>query len=180
MRQLASFLMFAVALSAGAAEIWRYKDADGQWHYSDSRTPGAERVIVTPQGRSSGTPPAPTYSSAPIVLPQEIMNYARCVVTQPANDAVFQLSQPVPASINIEPPLQPGHVVEVLLNGAVYPNWTPDMPGYSFNDLVRGSYALSVRIKDARGRVLCSGPASNFHVRQATLLSPARQPAKPH
>ncbi|MET0281162.1 MAG: DUF4124 domain-containing protein [Steroidobacteraceae bacterium] len=180
MRQLASFLLFGFALTAGAAEIWRWKDASGQWHFSDNPLPGGEKVIITPQGRSGGTPPAPTYSSAPIVLPQEIMNYARCVVTQPANDAVFQLSQTVPASISVEPPLQPGHVVEVLLNGAVYPNWTPDLPGYTFTDLYRGSYTLAVRVKDARGRVLCSGPATNFHVRQATLLSPARQPAKPH
>ncbi len=183
MRQLASFLLIALVLPATAAEIWRWKDADGSWHFSDNPTPGAERVTVNPPTRSgsSAPPRAPTYSSSSaLVLPQEIVQYTRCVVAAPVNDAVFQWTDSVPATVIIDPTLQPGHRIEVLLNGSPYPQWSPDLRSYSFTGLFRGSYSLAVRVTDGKGAVLCNGPAITFHVRQPSVLSPVRKPAAKH
>jgi hypothetical protein len=175
MRLIASFLLLGLALPASAAEVWRWKDANG-WHFSDSPVAGAEKITINPAPKSGGSRPAPTYSSAPMVLPQEIVRYARCLIAQPANDAVFQWTESVSASVMVQPGLQTGHRIEVLLNGSPFPQWTPDMLSYSFTGLSRGSYTLAARVMDAKGGVLCAGPPITFHIRQPTLLSPARKP----
>lgn len=174
MRRLASFLLLGVALAAGAADIWRWKDADGVVHYSDSPAPGAERVVVSGSAPSSDVAiPQPVATEAPVAAsPKPTLRYARCAVTQPPNDEVFFAVSSVSASLTIEPYLQPGHRIEVLLNGAPYPQWPEGALSYTFTGLNRGSYTLTLRVVDANGRSVCAGPVSNFHVRQPSVLSP--------
>ncbi len=176
MRPFASILLSVFALTAGAAEVWRWKDANGTWHYQDSPAPGAERVDVqsTPRSSSPATP-VPAYVPSP--PPQPVVRYTRCAVIQPENDAVFQATDAVTAGLAIEPALQPGHRVEVFLNGSLFPDWPQGTFFYSFQGLFRGSYALAVRVVDDAGRTQCTGPAITFHIRQPSVLSPLRRPA---
>jgi len=174
MRRVASFLLLGVALAAGAADIWRWKDADGVVHYSDSPVPGAERIIV---GGSAPQPevatPAPQPPAAPRAEPpRPAVAYTRCAVTQPPNDEVYFAVNSVAANLVVEPYLQPGHRIEVLLNGAVHKEWPSDALSYTFTGLYRGSYTLAARVLDANGRTVCSGAVSNFHIRQPSVLSP--------
>jgi hypothetical protein len=184
MRRLASFLLLGVALSAGAAEIWRWKDAEGVVHYSDSPVPGAERVSVGQSSRTGANSSArpPVYVSTPQPQPQ-VTGYTSCLVTAPANDAVFNTADGIAAVVTVQPALQAGHRIQVYLNGGAYLQWPESSLTYLLTGLFRGSYTLSVRVLDGNDRVMCAGPAINFHVRQPTLLSPARQqprpPAKP-
>jgi hypothetical protein len=175
MRILAALLSMLFALSAAAAEMWRWKDADGVVHYSDRPVQGAEQINVTATQRSTGAirpPPAP---AAP--PPPPVASYTRCEVASPTNDQVFNNTSTVNVSVAVDPALQPGHQVQVFLNGSVYVGWPPAQLGYTMQNVYRGSYTLSVRILDFNGRPLCSGSTVNFHVRQASLLSPARRPA---
>jgi hypothetical protein len=96
-------------------------------------------------------------------------------VASPTNDQVFNNTSTVNASIAVEPALQEGHQVQVFLNGSVYVGWPSTQLGYTMQNLYRGSYTLSVRILDFNGRPLCQGSTVNFHVRQPSLLSPARR-----
>jgi Domain of unknown function (DUF4124) len=175
MRRLASFLLLGVALAAGAADIWRWKDADGVIHYSDTPVPGAERLILGGTAPQSGEPapaaqaPAPVRAEAP---PAPAVRYTRCAVTQPTNDQVFFAVDSVAARVVIEPPLQPGHRIQVLLNGEVNADWPATAVNYTFTGLYRGSYTLTVRVVDAGGRVVCTGAVSSFHIRQPSVLSP--------
>jgi hypothetical protein len=64
-------LPFAVAalLSAtvfAAGEVYRWKDSNGTWHYSDQPQPGAEliRTIRRPPGANSSSAPTPRTSAA--------------------------------------------------------------------------------------------------------------------
>lgn len=174
MRLVASFLLLCAALTAGAADIWRWKDADGVVHYSDTPIPGAERVVVsgsTPRAETPAAPPAVSEAPAEAPPPQAV-RYSRCAVTQPANDESFFAVNTVSASVVIEPYLQSGHRIEVLLNGEPHEEWPPEGTTYTFTGLYRGSYTLAVRVLDANGRTVCSGAVSNFHVRQPSVLSP--------
>ena len=163
-----------VALSAGAAELWRWKDADGVMHYSDRPVPGAERITVQSTQRSSGEfTPRP---AAPVEAPPEV-RYTRCIVSSPQNDETFNNVDSVDAVVTVEPALQPDHSVQVFLNGAVYTGWPPASIAHTLTNLFRGSYTLSVRVLDANGRPACTGSIVNFHVRQASLLQPGRRPA---
>jgi hypothetical protein len=65
MRKITTFsLALLVAASAfGAGEVYRWRGADGTWHYSDQPRPGAELVVSS--GRARPAPvPAETDSSS--------------------------------------------------------------------------------------------------------------------
>ena len=179
MRQLASFLLLGFAVVAGAADTWRWKDKNGVVHYSDQPVPGATLVTLGPQA-APGTPPAPIVQPPPAAAATPGPTpYTRCVVVAPANDEVFNNVNSVTASVLILPGLQQGHRMQVLFDGQPYPAWPAGGLSHTLSDLFRGTHTLSVNVVDASGRSLCSGPAVSFHVRQPSLLSPARQPARP-
>jgi len=71
MRKIVTFGIAAlIATSAFAAgEVYRWKDATGQWHYSDQPRPGAELVRGT--GNASTAPATPPAPPAP-VTPQTV------------------------------------------------------------------------------------------------------------
>ena len=184
MRRLASFLLLGVALAASATEVWRWKDANGVVHYSDSPVPGAERVNASPAPKPGGTTAAPPARSVRQTddnpVQQAPTRYTRCEFIRPVSETTFRGAVTVTAAVEIEPMLQSGHRLQVLVNGSVYPQWAGTTTSYAFPQLDRGSYALVVRVLDANGGTVCSGPTTNFYVQQPTLLSPARQqPAKP-
>ncbi len=184
MRRLASFLLLGFALAASATEVWRWKDANGVVHYSDSPVPGAERVNTGPAPKPGGTSAAPPASRSVREADSEapapaLIRYTRCEVTRPANDTTFRGAETVTAAVEIEPLLQSGHHLQLLMNGSVYPQWAGTTTSYAFPQLDRGSYALAVRVLDSNGATMCSGPAINFYVQQPTLLSPARQQPPP-
>lgn len=185
MRRLASFLLCCFALCAGAAEVWRGRDANGNVRYADSPFPGAERIdvrVVQPRSPTGGEPPVvlppPPSSSGPAApASPDAVRYTRCAVMQPANDTTLQWSDPVMVTLAIEPALQFGHRIQVLVNGAVRADWPAASASASLGMMSRGSYTLAARVVDASGLTLCSGEASAFHVRQPSLLSPLRRPA---
>lgn len=179
MRKLVALLSMCIALSATAAELWRWKDADGVTHYADRPVPGAERIDVQTTQLSSGTSAStPAAPQAPPVPPSPaVTKYTRCAVASPMNDEVFNAADSVSARVDIEPALQAGHRLQVLMNGSVFADWPPNQFAYTMS-LYRGSYTLNVRVVDANGRTLCAGSAITFHVRQPSLLAPGRRPAK--
>jgi len=163
-----------IALSVGAAELWRWKDADGVMHYSDRPVPGAERIDVL---SAQKTTDAVTPTARPeTVAPAPQIKYTRCEVIEPKNDQVFMNVRAVQASIAVEPELQGDFRLQVLLNGSPAPGWPPGAYTHTFVDLFRGSYTLAVRVLDADGRPACAGPVVNFHVRLPSVLAPGRKP----
>ncbi len=183
MRRPTSFLLLGLVLAANAAEteIWRWRDAEGLVHYSDSPVPGAERVQSrAPRSNNPSPPPAPApeqfSSTPPPAQPDE--RYTRCVVLQPTNDQTFFAVNTVAATIAVEPALQGGDRIQVFLNGALYEDWPLNQSSATFANLYRGSYSVTVRVVDENGVVKCSGPASGFHVQQPSILSPQRPRAR--
>jgi hypothetical protein len=67
---LAAFLIAPAAMAEG--EVYRWKDGNGLWHYSDQPQPGAE-LVKTPGTRSSSanTPSTPTYAPTPAAAPDD-------------------------------------------------------------------------------------------------------------
>lgn len=163
-----------IALSASAAELWRWKDADGVVHYSDRPVQGAERIEVLSKQKSTGefTPEA-TRSTPP---PPAEVKFTRCEVTSPANDQVFNNINTVNVSIAVEPGLQGRYRLQVLLNGREDADWPAGALSRTLLNLYRGSYTLGVRVLDPNGRAVCTGPIINFHVRQPSILAPGRRP----
>lgn len=61
----AACLVGATTAAHAAGEIYRWKDASGNWHYADQPQPGAELV----SGRRPPAPPAPPAPAAPPTEP---------------------------------------------------------------------------------------------------------------
>ncbi|MFO7325791.1 MAG: DUF4124 domain-containing protein [Pseudomonadota bacterium] len=162
-------------MTAGAAEVWRWKDANGVIHYSDQPRPGAERVVIGEAPRPSGSGPLPEEPPevAPRPPPERPFQYTRCEVVSPMADETFHGVQAINVTLDIEPALDPSHRVEVLMNG-VRLDWPPQLISYTIPEVFRGSHTLQVRIYDQRGNPVCSGPSLTFHLRQQSLYSPAR------
>jgi Domain of unknown function (DUF4124) len=176
MRKLA-FLLSMVALTAGAADTWRWVDANGVTHYSDRPIQGAEKVnlgsapkpgsVVAPAATASGNSQQDSNTRLP---------YSRCAIASPAKDEVFSNVNSASASVDIVPVLQSDDRVRVVLNGRPVTNWPDSAASYTLTGLNRGSYVLAAQVVDAGGKVMCNGATSSFHVRQASLLSPQRRP----
>ncbi|MEO6079527.1 MAG: DUF4124 domain-containing protein [Steroidobacteraceae bacterium] len=182
MRQLTSFLLVALALPAIAAETWRWKDERGVVHYSDRPVAGAQRIDVVPaSGAGTDTNTAPTSAPRRAEQPAAPFRYSSCIVAAPANDEVFNAVRSVSVSVQISPGLQSGHRMQVLLDGAVFAGWPAGALGHTLLDLDRGTHRLAVQVLDAGNQSLCTGPTISFHVRQPSILSPARKaaPVKP-
>jgi len=67
----------------------------------------------------------------------------------------------------------------VYVNGVARTDWPADALNYTLGNLNRGSYKLEVVVVDQRQRPLCNGTITSFHIRQPSVLSPARQAPKP-
>jgi len=186
MRKLACFLMLCAGLTAAqAADVWRWKDANGVVHYSDVQVPGAERVAVhsAPKPGSVVTPPTP--ARAPAAAPGQteqaepeevrIVPYVRCEISSPKNEETFPNVTEVNVSVALQPELQRGHRMQVLLNGKAVTEWPADVQQFPLADLHRGAYTLSARVLDASGTPLCTAPTINFYVQQA-IVRPRPQP----
>jgi len=175
MRLVASILLCVAALSAEAAEIYRWKDANGVTHFTDYPVAGAERV------RNALPPPPPStaQSDAPIILPNVVtpmapvsQTYTQCSVTSPRNEETFRSVQPVSVQLAIQPTLQTGHRVQVFVNGSARADWPSTATSYTLPEVYRGSHAVHARVVDANGRILCQGPPVTFFLQQASVLSP--------
>jgi hypothetical protein len=176
MRQLASFLLLALALPAIAAEVWRWKDDKGVVHYSDTQVPGAERVTL-PSPPTIGTvvPSAPE----PRIPPPAPFRYSECVVVEPGNDQTFNAVNSVTASLRISPSPNQDHRIQVLLDGSVYAAWPAGAQTATLDNLNRGTHTIAVVVLDENKRPVCTGRTISFHVRQPSLLSPARPKPQP-
>src|SRR5690349_19926511 len=150
MRLITSFLLCSVALNAGAADIWRWTDADGVVHFSDQPRPGAVKVNLGPISAPSGNgprPEEPTVEAAPEPRRQTFA-YTSCVVQSPENDQTFNGVQPVTVILAIEPQLQDGHRVQVYVNGALNTDWPPEATSFTLPEVFRGSHTIQARIVD--------------------------------
>ncbi len=182
MRKVAFFLLLGCAtlghgIAATAAETWKWKDANGVVHYSDQPAPGAERMQVVVAKPSAPAPKQATAQAAPRATaaasadssPPANVPYTRCVITAPDSEETFNATTSVTVGLLVEPALQTGHHIEVLLDGNAVPDWPPTAVSHPVKDLERGAHSVSARVLDASGGTACSGPTLNFHVRLPTV-----------
>ncbi|HEX5513114.1 MAG TPA: DUF4124 domain-containing protein, partial [Gammaproteobacteria bacterium] len=102
------------------AEVYKWRDDAGRWHYTDQPRPGAARVDL---------PPVQVYQSPPIAPPQPatsqpqpaqepVRNYARAEIVSPAaEETIRNAPGEVGVIVALEPSLRPEHTVRLLVDG---------------------------------------------------------------
>jgi Domain of unknown function (DUF4124) len=170
----------AVLSSAAAQTIttYRWVDAQGVVHYSDTPQPGAQ-VIQLQSAQTYRAPAAPAAATAKDAAAKDADGpYQACAVTQPASEASFFAPDAVPIAVQITPGLRPGDQVAVTLDGSTLNPVAPGRMQYQVTAPLRGAHTVNVAVQDADGTQVCHSSLT-FYVREPSLLSPL-SPARGH
>jgi hypothetical protein len=170
---LASLLpLLALVAAPVQAQAYRWVDKNGTVHYSDQPVPGAERVDL-PSAQSYKAPPAPPVrvTTTPAAgAAGSASAKMTCAITSPAQDETF----PNDRSVTISYRGPEGYFANLYLNGA---RVDAQSAGTSLivSPIDRGTYQAAVAFSNTgSGAEVCRTPTVTFHVRQPSLLSPAR------
>ena len=176
MRAGIAVLLFCLAIGASpvdARKIYKWVLPDGSITYSDKpQQEGAKELKL---------PPLQTYTPAPVPasggagqaaagdntsVPYEVVK----VVSPLPDETIRDNNGTISVRLELAPALQPGHVVEILLDGTAIGSGSATSA--SVTNVDRGSHTVAAVVKDASGKVVASAPGVAFHLKQASKLNP--------
>jgi hypothetical protein len=183
-RSAASLLCTALLWSSGsavAATMYRWVDAQGIVHYSDTPQPGAEKIQME-SAQTYKAPPAQSSVKAnnPTTTDKaQTGAYQSCRISQPKADQSFFAPDFVPLIIVLEPRLQPGDDLVVTVDGIQLSSDGSDATSFRLPDPSRGEHTVNVTVQGSDGKAACTAQAVTFNVERPSLLSP-QSPARGH
>ncbi|MFZ1625330.1 MAG: DUF4124 domain-containing protein [Gammaproteobacteria bacterium] len=181
MQALVVFLCLAISTAAlGGIEVYRWIDAEGQVHYSDRPSPGADRVAidVAPAG-STPVAGASSAGSAQAAAKKDsaAAAYDSLTIQAPGQDeTLWNIGGQLDVAVALQPPLQAGHRVQLLLDGQPVAELEPGTTQTRLSDVYRGQHTLMAKIQDESGSTLIQSAPVNFYVQQSSV---ARNPSPP-
>lgn len=172
-------LTLLVAVAAGATDVYRWVDANGQVHYSDQWQPGAERIRIATEAPTPRTSP-PAAPSAGAAGPgggtttKPKPGYESLNIVRPAQEEVlWNIGGQLPVSVQVTPGLKAGDSLRLYLDGKLQ-----DTPAGATDaklpEVYRGVHTLKAVVTSEAGAVLIESPTVKFVVRQTSILNPAR------
>lgn len=173
-----AFLCLGGAAQA-ATKLYKWVDAQGVTHWSDTPVEGAKKVDVPP-AQSYSAPaaaqsrPAPAPAPAAKAAPAEPENggYTRIAIVQPQPDEMFANVSSIEIGAETDPPLEPVHDPWIVLDGKRIANGTSVIVSPE-----RGSHTVRFEIEDSKGKVIASSPPVTFHVQKTSIQTPPRGPS---
>lgn len=164
------FLCLALpAVALGGAEVYRWIDGEGQVHYSDRPSPGADRVIldVVPPSSSpvvAGSSPGRTPSRSGN---ERAPGYEALTVQAPKQDeTLWNIEGQLDVAVAPQPALQAGHRIQLLLDGQTAAELEPGLTRTRLSDVFRGQHTLTARIQDEFDTTLKQSDPVTFYVQQ--------------
>ena len=171
--------------SATAAKTYRWVDAQGVVHYSDTPQPGAEQITLP---TAQGYTPTPVTPAAPVgaaaegaspASPAPESAYASCAITEPVAETSLFSPESVHVAVGLDPPLREGDRLQVLLDGQPLESKSPSATSLTADQPDRGAHVLRAVVRDNSGKIVCSASAVTFYVQRPSVLSP-QSAGKPH
>jgi len=180
MNKTIALLLLLVPVLACAEEMYRWRDANGVWHFSDKPHPGAEKIEVRP-APAVPMAPAPSRSAAPrrAENARAAEEAPRLTILAPAQEATIRDAEgQVDVAVEVSPGLRAGYQVRILLDGNVVAG-----PGaltqVQLTGLDRGAHTVAAELVGANGEVLARAEPHTFYIHKPSLLSPANRPQPP-
>jgi hypothetical protein len=177
-RSFTLFFPLFAALAAGAsalatapahAQTYRWVDKNGTVHYSDRPQPGAQQVDL-PKAQTYRSPPSASAAPSGVGAASGVGPQASCAIIVPSSEQTF-VNQ---SSVTVSYRGPSGATATLLLNGQPS-GGTSSAGSIRVDQIARGTYQAVVAFAgDSPGTELCRTAPVTFHVRQASLLSPAR------
>lgn len=178
MRPLLACLLLAMALPA-SAQIYKYTDANGNTVFTNQPPDGiaAESVELPPTNTvEMQTPnllPATPSNEQKTQAPYSVLSLTGI----PDEEAIRANNGTFIVGVNIQPRLQPGHRLRLILDGQPY-GQASNVPSLQLTNLDRGEHSLAVAVL-AGEQVIQQSATETFTVQRISLNSPARKPATP-
>lgn len=169
---------------AVAGPVYKSKDAQGNTVYSDLPPRGQQAKPVALGAGNNYTPPEVTFKAPPPtpeeVAPAEFAGYQKLAILTPTADATLHDNEgKVPLSFALDPTLQPGNNVQVLLDGRVIANAASTNGVGALTNVDRGTHEIRLEVRDTVGKVLIQSSPVTFHMlRTSVLLGPTAQGTK--
>lgn len=175
MTRLTLLLLLLVPFVSTQAEVYRWKDADGNVIFSDTPHDGAQIIELGPTTVIPGEPLAKPVDAAaePSPNPALPMSYQSITVVAPADDETLRDQQAVAVDVAIEPALMvdQGHRVVLYVDGVAQGEPT-DSPHFVLPGIARGSHQLAAAVVDAGGAELIRSTATVFHLHKTSVADP--------
>ena len=181
-------LIGLLALPAFASQtVWKWVDEKGVTHFSDQPVPGATKQEISSSNTNANARPTPRYtgtSSAPSPV-NTGPSYRSFEISTPVNDQNFvNTGGQVKVSLRLDPALQPGHQLVLLLDGSPVSGFSRNTAQFDLKEVPRGTHTVQGQIQDGRGTRLQETAAVTFYVRQESRAQPPvgptlRPPVKP-
>ena len=164
-----------VSYATAQAEVYRWKDADGNVIFSDKPHDGAEIIELGPTTVIPGEPaakPADTSGDAAPVAPASSA-YQSIAVVAPADDETLRNQPSVAVDVAVEPALNTelGHRVVLYVDGTATGE-PSDSPHFVLPAMDRGSHQLAAAVVDAGGAELIRSTATVFHLHRTSVADP--------
>lgn len=164
-------LAYASQAQESKVELWKWTDANGVVHYSDTPGPGAVRVdLAVPQGQPST--PAPTATQASGSTQVATPNYKSLTIVAPTDQtSYFDADSVVNVQIDSSPELLEGDQIYLYVDGQRYGS-SGDAYTYSVPNLPRGSHTLRAVIFDDAGNEKIRSSLVTVYLKQPTANNP--------
>ncbi len=185
MKYLLSLLLFLFPLAC-QADIYKTIDANGNVTYSDRPSANATVISLPKANTTSATPTAtpPSSSEAQSTTSEEVASalsgdkkdgrkpYTKFAIASPADQESIQNQPILNVSLEVEPTLQAGDVIQVYVDGAPMGN-ASHATEFNLTIPYRGTHILSAILFDKDMHVMAKSNSITIYVHQAHLGSPA-------
>lgn len=173
-------------ISASAlAQIYTWKDADGNTIYSDRPHPDAKTIELRPTNTVQ-PPPNPQSSQGDNMSANDSgdqqdsgRSYRSLAIASPTDDETIRSNEgTLSLTVNTDPPLSSGHLMRVVMDGelreeAVAGNGQATQT-LNLSNIDRGSHTVAAVVYDARGNVVQSTPPITVHLQRTSVNQPGR------
>jgi hypothetical protein len=174
-------LLFALTVGAvHAAPAWRWVDANGQVHYSDTPVPGAKQVELSGAQSFGSSPRQPAASSAQERTGSQAsakstggaQSYrAFNIVSPQQQETLWNVGTVVNVQVQLDPPLEPGHFLDVYVDGQRR-NLNSTSTDLALDDIYRGVHTIQAVVVDGSGAEVVRSLATTFMVQQSSIQNP--------
>lgn len=177
--------MTAMMATVDAAEVYRTVGPDGTVSYSDQPPPAGTPVEMIETTELETVPPASVDPGATTYADEWTFESGNPEPSAPAYQSLAWVSPQHDAAVRANggilqvtvaptPPLQQGHQIEVLMDGAT----AGRAAGTSITTTAidRGTHQLVARVLDAAGATLVTSPPITVYVLRHSVAAPPRPP----
>lgn len=177
MRLLTACLLCTLALPA-AAQIYKYTDSNGNTVFTNQPPEGQATESVELQPTNTVEPQQPIAVQEPQQDEDNQLSYRQLALTDiPSEDALRANNGSFTVGVEIEPRLQPGHSLRLLLDGQPY-GQPSNVPRLQVTNVDRGEHSLAVEVLSG-DRQIQQSAAVSFTVQRISLNSPSRPKPPP-